>query len=111
MILDTIQTFLDSTKDEGWIYHPLDVLVRDLAVLRDVARSDAVRASMGKPAFLAPEGYVPDVLYADPQPEVKEAPAPAPVAEVKEEAPAPVEAKPAAKKTAKAAPAAENNNE
>lgn len=112
-ILDTIQTFLDATKEDGWIYHPLDVLIRDVTVMREFARSDAIRENMGPVPRITPEPVHVAVT------EEVAVVAPAAVVELKVEAkeeapaPAPAETKPAAKKTAKAAaaPVAENNNE
>lgn len=114
-ILDTVQTFLDATKEDGWIYHPLDVLIRDVTVMREFARSDAIRENMGTVPRITPEpvhvavneevAVVAPAVVVEAKVEVKEeAPAPAP---------APAETKPAAKKTAKAAaaPVAENSNE
>lgn len=130
MILDAIDEFLASTKEEGWIYDPLDKLVESLSELRGFARNDAIRENAGKVHFLAPEGYASEVVEA---PASAPMAAPAPVAvteqaapepkvekpkeEPKTEEPAaeePVEAKTAAKsvakKTASKAPSAPEEN-
>jgi hypothetical protein len=124
MITDAIEAFTQATKEEGWIYEPLDALIATLTELKGFARNDEVRAKSGPLPVLYPDGYVAEAETKEEKVEAKaaakeekaEAKEETKAEEPKTEAPESVEpkaeVKPAAKKTAAktATPAPEQNN-